>query len=99
MLDAYLQDTEDFLAMLHYCNIIYEYLPTILMSTELRTDKDAIKLAVIAVVAAGCGGDMDEELCNELPDDIDFDKYGKVKCRKIEGMMPKLMKMVEEDMR
>lgn len=28
-------------------------------------------------------------------DDIDFDRYGKVKCSKIEGIMPKLMKMVE----
>ena len=99
MLDAYLQDTEDFPAMLHYCNIIYEYLPSILMSTELRTDKDACRLAAIAVVAAGCGGDMDEELCNELLDDMDFDKYGKVKCPKIEAMLPKLMKMVEGEMK
>ena len=30
--------------------------------------------------------------------DMDFDRYGKVKCRKIEGLLPKLMKMVEEDM-
>jgi hypothetical protein len=36
--------------------------------------------------------DMDEELFNELLDDLDFDKYGKVKCSKIEGMLPKLMK-------
>lgn len=99
MLDAYLQDTEDFQVMLHYCNIIYEYLPSILMSTELRTDKDARRLAAIAVVAAGYGGDMDEELCNELLDDMDFDKYGKVKCRKIEQMLPKLMKMVEGEMK
>ena len=99
MLDAYLQNTEDFPAMLHYCNIIYEYLPSILMSTELRTDKDACRLAAIAVVAAGCGGDMDEELCNELLDDMDFDKYGKVKCPKIEAMLPKLMKMVEGEMK
>ena len=28
----------------------------------------------------------------ELMDDLDFDKYGKVKCPKIEGMMPKLIK-------
>ena len=28
---------------------------------------------------------------NELLDDLDFDKYGKVKCPKIEGMKPKLM--------
>lgn len=99
MLEAYLQDIEDYPVMLHYCNIIYEYLPSILMSTELRTDKDARRLAAIAVVAAGYGGDMDEELCNELLDDMDFDKYDKVKCRKIEGMMPKLMKMVEGEMK
>lgn len=99
MLDAYLQDTEDFSVMLHYCNIIYEYLPSILMSTELRTDKDARRLAAIAVVSAGYGGDMDEELCNDLLDDMDFDKYGKVKCRKIEQMLPKLMKMVEGEMK
>ena len=95
MLDAYLQDTEDFPAMLHSCNIIYEYLPMILNSSHLRGDKGTSKLAAIAVVAAGYGGDMDEELCNELLDDMDFDRYGKVKCRKIEGMLPKLMKMVE----
>jgi hypothetical protein len=32
----------------------------------MRTDKDARKLAAIAVVAAGYDGDMDEELCDEL---------------------------------
>ena len=53
------------------------------MSTEFRIDKDARKLAAIAVIAAGYGGEMDEELCNELLDDMDFDRYGKVKCRKI----------------
>ncbi len=37
---------------------------------------------------------MDEELCNELLDDMDF-HYNKVKCRKIEQMLPKLMKRVE----
>lgn len=37
---------------------------------------------------------MDEDLCNELLDDMDF-HYNKVKCRKIEVMLPKLMKMVE----
>ena len=31
-------------------------------------------------------------------DDMDFDRYGKVKCSKIEGMLPKLMKMVEGEM-
>ena len=99
MLDAFLQDDDYFSDLLHYCNILYEMLPTILMSTGFRADKDARKLAAIAVVAAGYGGDMDEELCNELLDDMDFDRYGKVKCRKIEGMLPKLMKMVEGEMK
>ena len=102
MLDAYLQDTEDFPTMLHDCNIIYEYLPMVLQGSHLRGEKGASKLAAIAVVAAGYGGDMDKELANELLDDMDFDKYGKVRCRKIEGMVPKVMKMVEgemEDMR
>lgn len=31
-------------------------------------------------------------------DDMDFDRYGKGKCRKIEQMLPKLMKMVEGEM-
>jgi len=98
MLDAFLTEDDYFPELLHYCNILYEMLPTILMSTGLRTDKDARKLAAIAVVAAGYGGDMDEELCNELLDDMDF-HYNKVKCRKIEGMLPKLTKMVEGEVK
>ena len=35
---------------------------------------------------------------NHIIDDIDFDRYGKVKCRAIEQMMPKLMRMVESEM-
>ena len=77
---------------------MYEMLPTILMASHLKTNKDARKLAAIALVAAGYAGDVDEELCNELLDDMDF-HYNKVKCRKIEGMMPKLMGMVEGEMK
>ena len=98
MLDAFLTEDDYFPELLRYCNILFEMLPTILMSTELRAEKDARKLAAIAVVAAGYGGDMDEELCNELLNDMDF-HYNKVKCRKIEGMLPKLMKMVEGEMK
>lgn len=99
MLDAYLQDTEDFPTMLHYCNIIYETLPIILTGAHnLRIEKDARKLAATSIVAAGYGGDMDEELANELLDDMDF-FYNKVKCKKIEQMLPQLQKMVEEEMR
>jgi hypothetical protein len=98
MLDAFLQDDDYFSDLLHYCNLMYDMLPTILMSSHLRADKDARKLAAIAVVAAGYAGDMDEELANELLDDMDF-VNNKVKCRKIEQMMPRLMGFVEREMK
>ena len=110
MLDAFLQDDDYFSELLHSqdlrnerskiesCNIMYEMLPTILMASHLRTEKDARKLAAIAMVAAGYAGDMDEELANALLDDIDY-HFNKVKCRKIEHMLPKLMKMVEGEMK
>lgn len=98
MLDAFLTEDDYFSELLHYCNILFEMLPSILMSTDLGADKDVHKLAAIAVVAAGYGGDMDEESCNELLDDMDF-YFNKVKCRKIEGMLPKLMQMVEGEMK
>ena len=72
-------------------------LPTILGASHLRAEKDARRLAAIALVAAGYAGDMDEELANELLDDMDY-HFNKVKCRKIEQMLPKLMKMVESEM-
>ena len=98
MLDAFLQDDDYFSDLLHYCNILYEMLPTILSASHLRGGKDTRKLAAISVVAGGYGGDMPEELCNELLDDIDY-HFNKVKCRKIELMMPKLMKIVENEMK
>ena len=70
----------------------------IMNSSHLRGEKDAWKLAAISVVAGGYGGDMDEELANELLDDMDFFS-NKVKCRKIEEMMPRVMKMVEGEER
>lgn len=95
MLDAFLQDDDYFSDLLHYCNILYEMLPTILMASHLKTEKDTPKLAAISLVAAGYAGDMSEGLANELLDDLDY-HFNKVKCRQIEHMMPKLMKMVEE---
>ena len=97
MLDAFLMDDDYFSELLHYCNVLYATLPMILNSSHIRGEKDARKLAAIAVVAAGYGGDMDEELCNELLDDMDFFN-NKVKCLKIEEMIPQLMKMVESEM-
>ena len=71
-------------------------LPNILMDCTFSNDKDARRLSAITVVAGGYGGDMPESLCNELLDDMDF-YYNKVKCRKIEGMLPALSKMVIEE--
>jgi hypothetical protein len=98
MLDAYLMEDDYFSELLRYCNTLYETLPMILNSSHLRGEKDAGKLAAIAVVAAGFGGDMNEDLANELLDDIDF-HFNKVKCKKIEMMLPKLNKMVEGEMK
>ena len=96
MLEAYLTLSPDFNDLLHYCNVLYDMLPNILMSSTFRNDKDARRLSAIALVACGYGGDMPESLCNELLDDIDF-YYNKVKCRKIERMLPALSKMVIEE--
>lgn len=98
MLDAFLQEDDYFSELLHYCNIMYDMMPMILMSSHLRAEKDAHKLAAISVVAAGYAGDMDEDLCNELLDDMDY-VYNKVKCRAIEQMMQKLKKYVDSEMK
>ena len=97
MLEAYLTESPDFNDLLYYCNITYDVLPTILCGAfDIRNDKDARRLSAITVVAGGYGGDMPESLCNELLDDMDF-YYNKVKCRKIEGMLPVLSKLVIEE--
>ena len=97
MLDAFLQEDDYFPELLHYCNILYEMLPTILGASHLRTEKDARKLAAIALVAAGYAGDMLEDMANALLDDIDY-HFNKVKCQKIEQTMSRLMGMVESEM-
>ena len=97
MLEAYLTLSPDFNDLLHYCNLIYDVLPIILCGAfDIRNDKDARRLSAIMVVAGGYGGDMPESLCNELLDDMDF-YYNKVKCRKIERMLPVLSKLVIEE--
>ena len=73
MLDAYLTESDYFNELLHYCNIIYETLLNIFRAKyNLLTDRAALRLAAISLVAAGYGGDMDDDLCNELLDDMDF---------------------------
>ena len=67
MLSAYLTESDEFPELLHYCNVMYETLPLILKGVyDLRIDKDARRLAAIAIVAGGYGGDMPEERCYDL---------------------------------
>lgn len=69
------------------------------MGTESKTKlREARKLAAITMVAAGYAGDMPDDLCYDLLDDIDF-HFNKVKCRKIEQTLPQLNKMVEDEMK
>lgn len=99
MLEAYLTEDDYFPDILHYCNILYETLIPITAGVyDIYTDKDARKLAGITMIAAGYAGDMSEDLCNDLLDDIDF-HFNKVRCRKIEQMLPQLNKMVEEEIK
>ena len=99
MLEAYLTEDDYFPEILNYCNILYETLLTVTLGVyDLHTNKEARKLAAITMVAAGYGGDMPEDLCHDLLDDIDF-HFNKVMCCKIEQMLPQLNKMVEEELR
>mgnify|MGYP004657182525 FL=1 len=97
MLEAYLTESEDFKDLLHYCNIMYNALPMLLRSTyDFHIHLDARKLAAITIVAGGYGGDMPEDQAYDLLDDIDF-YYNKIKCRKIERLLPVLNKLVIEE--
>ena len=97
MLEAYLTESEDFKDLLHYCNVVYNTLPVILRSMcDFRIHLDARKLAAITIVAGGYGGDMPEDQAYDLLDDIDF-YFNKVKCRKIEKLLPILTKLVIQE--
>ena len=97
MLEAYLMESEDFPYLLRNCNILYNVLLITLPSLyNLRIDLTACKLAAISVVAGGYGGDMPDDQAYDLLDDIDF-YYNKVKCRKIEKLLPVLNKLVIEE--
>lgn len=63
---------------------------------DFRIHLDARKLAAITIVVGGYGGDMPEDQAYDLLDDIDF-YYNKVKCRKIEKLLPVLNKLVIEE--
>lgn len=98
MLEAYLTLSDQFSELLRYCNITFNFLPQLLMAQyNILTDKNAFRLSAIFIVAGGYGGDMPESLADEILDGIDF-YNNRVKCRKIEQMLPQLNQMVEAEM-
>lgn len=98
MLEAYLTEDESFPDLLHCCNLIYEVLPYLIPVTKSGLDgRYCRKLTAIAIVAGGYGAGMPEDDINDLMDDIDF-YSGKVRCPKIEQMIPMLEGLVEEEM-
>lgn len=97
MLEAYLTESEDFKDLLHYCNVLFNGIPVLIQAIHIsRTDPSFRRLTAIAIVAGGYGGDMPEDQAYDLLDDIDF-YYNKVKCRKIERLLPALSKLVIEE--
>ena len=60
--------------------------------------RSARRLYAVSIVAGGYGGDMPESQFEELLDDMDF-YHNRVKCRKIEQLVPTLNKLVEQELR
>lgn len=99
MLEAYLTEDGSFDELLDFCNTIYDCFPSVINTYKQMSGKDRLhhKLAAIAIIASGVGGDMDTDTAYDLLDDIDFNRYGKVHCPAIEHMLPRLNKMVENE--
>ena len=54
-------------------------------------------LQAIGMVAAGYGGDMEDDTVDDILDDMDFDRNNKVCSYVIELMMPQLNQLVERE--
>lgn len=99
MLTAYLTESDEFPELLRYCTPLYDMFPyelaaaarNAVIATKVR------KLQVIGMVAAGYGGDMEDDTVDDILDDIDFDRKNKVCSHVIELMMPQLNQLVERE--
>lgn len=100
MLEAYLTEDERFEELLDFCNTIYDSFPSVMRIYNQMSGKERLnrKLSAIAIIAGGLGGDMNTDAAYDLLDDIDFNRFGKVHCPAIERMLPRLNKMVENEM-
>ena len=100
MLTAYLTESDEYPELLRYCNLLYNMFPYELAAAARNAAiaSKVRKLQVIGMVAAGYGGDMEDDTVNDILDDMDFDRNNRVCCPLIERMMPQLNKMVEREM-
>ena len=99
MLTAYLTESDEFPELQRYCNLLYDMFPYELAAAARNAAiaSKVRKLQVIGMVAAGYGGDMEDDTVNDILDNMDFDRNNKVCSHVIELMMPQLNKFVERE--
>ena len=99
MLTAYLTESDEYPELLRYCNLLYDMLPYELAAAARNAAiaSKVRKLQVIGMVAAGYGGDMEDDTVDDILDDMDFDRNNKVCSHVIERMMPQLNELVERE--
>ena len=99
MLTAYLTESDEFPELMRYCNLLYDMFPYELAAAARNAAiaSKVRKLQVIGMVAAGYGGDMEDDTVDDILDDMDFDRNNKVCSHEIELMMPQLNQLVERE--
>lgn len=99
MLAAYLTESDEYPELLRYCNILYDMFPYELAAAARNAAiaSKVRKLQAIGMVAAGYGGDMEDDTVYDILDDMDFDRNNKVRSHVIELMMPQLKQLVEQE--
>ena len=97
MLTAYLTESDGFPELLCYCNLLYDMFPYELAARNAAIASKVRKMQVIGMVAAGYGGDMEDDTVDDILDDMDFDRNNKVCSHVIELMMPQLNELVKRE--
>lgn len=99
MLTACLTESDEFPELLRYCNLLYDMFPYELAAAARNATiaSKVRKLQVIGKIAAGYGGDMEDDTVDAILDDMDFDRNNKVCSHVIELMLLQLNQLVERE--
>lgn len=99
MLTAYLTKSDEYPELLRYCNLLYDMFPYELAAAARNAAiaSKVRKLQAIGMVAAGYGGDMEDDTVDDILEDMDFDRNDKVYSHVIERMLPQLNQLVERE--